>query len=44
MEEQNVIVPFLDKATKGSKVRTSGVYDEALRVLDTMVPARLSRS
>ena len=33
VEEQNVIVPYLDKATKGSKVRTSGVYDEALREL-----------
>ena len=33
VEEQNVIVPYLDKATKGSKVRTSGVYDEALRGL-----------
>ena len=33
VEEQSVIVPYLDKATKGSKVRTSGVYDEALRGL-----------
>tara|TARA_Y100001934_G_scaffold56877_1_gene70354 strand:- start:17218 stop:22197 length:4980 start_codon:yes stop_codon:yes gene_type:complete len=33
VEEQSVIVPYLDKATKGSKVRTSGVYDEALRDL-----------
>lgn len=33
VEEQNVIVPFLDKATKGSKVRVSGVYDETLRGL-----------
>ena len=33
VEEQNVIVPYLDKATKGSKVRPSGVYDESLRGL-----------
>jgi len=33
VEEQSVIVPYLDKATRGSKVRTSGVYDEALRGL-----------
>ena len=33
VEEQSVIVPYLDKATKGSKVRTSGVYDETLRGL-----------
>ena len=33
VEEQNVIVPYLDRATKGSKVRESGVYDEALRGL-----------
>ena len=41
VEEQSVIVPYLDKATKGSKVRTSGVYDETLRVLATMVLGRL---
>ena len=33
VEEQSVIVPYLDKATKGSKVRSSGVYDEAMRGL-----------
>ena len=33
VEEQSVIVPYLDKATKGSKVRASGVYDDALRGL-----------
>ena len=33
VEEQSVIVPYLDKATKGSKVRESGIYDEALRGL-----------
>ena len=33
VEEQNVIIPYLDKATKGSKVRSSGIYDEALRGL-----------
>ncbi|HIG33568.1 MAG TPA: hypothetical protein EYQ11_01620 [Candidatus Poseidoniales archaeon] len=33
VEEQNVIVPYLDKATKGSKVRESGIYDETLRGL-----------
>jgi subtilisin family serine protease len=33
VEEQNVIVPYLDKATRGSKVRTSGLYDETLRGL-----------
>ncbi len=33
VEEQNVIVPYLDKATRGSKVRTSGVYDDALRAI-----------
>lgn len=31
VEEQNVIVPFLDKATRGSKVRDSEVYDETMR-------------
>jgi len=33
VEEQSVIVPYLASATKGSKVRTSGKYDEALRGL-----------
>ena len=33
VEEQSVIVPYLDKATKGSKVRESGIYDETLRGL-----------
>lgn len=33
IEEQNVIVPYLDKATRGSKVRTSGVYDDSIRGL-----------
>jgi len=33
VEEQNVIAPYLNHATKGSKVRVSGVYDEALRGL-----------
>ena len=31
IEEQNVIVPLLDKATRGSKVRDSEVYDETMR-------------
>ena len=31
VEEQNVIVPLLDKATRGSKVRDSEVYDETMR-------------
>lgn len=33
VEEQNVIVPYLDKATRGSKVRPSGTYDETIRGL-----------
>jgi len=33
VEEQNVIVPYLASATRGSKVRTSDVYDETLRGL-----------
>ena len=33
VEEQNVIVPYLDKATRGSKVRVSELYDETLRGL-----------
>ena len=33
VEEQNVIVPYLDKAAKGSKVRQSDVYDDAIRGL-----------
>ena len=31
VEEQNVIVPFLDTATRGSKVRDSERYDETMR-------------
>ena len=31
IEEQNVIVPILDKATRGSKVRDSEVFDETMR-------------
>ncbi len=31
IEEQNVIVPLLDKATRGSKVRDSEVFDETMR-------------
>ena len=31
IEEQNVIVPLLDKATRGSKVRDSDVFDETMR-------------
>jgi len=31
VEEQNVIVPFLDTATRGSKVRDSEAYDETMR-------------
>ena len=31
VEEQNVIVPFLDTATRGSKVRDSEVYEETMR-------------
>ena len=31
IEEQSVIVPFLDTATKGSKVRSSDVYSETMR-------------
>ena len=34
VEEQNVIVPYLNLATKGSKVRSSDIYDEALWELD----------
>ena len=30
VEEQNVIVPYLNLATKGSKVRASDVYDLSL--------------
>ena len=33
IEEQNVIVPYLDKATKASKVRTSEIYSETLSSL-----------
>ncbi|MBR79371.1 MAG: hypothetical protein CMA88_01095 [Euryarchaeota archaeon] len=33
LEEQNVIVPYLNLATKGSKVRASDVYDETIRGL-----------
>jgi hypothetical protein len=33
VEEQNVIVPYLDKATRGSKVRPSDVYSETIRGL-----------
>ena len=33
VEEQNVIVPYLDKAAKGSKVRSSAVYEDAIRGL-----------
>ncbi len=33
VEEQNVIVPYLNLATKGSKVRASDVYDETIRGL-----------
>ena len=33
VEEQSVIVPYLNKATKSSKVRESGIYDETLRGL-----------
>ena len=31
IEEQTVIVPLLDKATRGSKVRDSEVFDETMR-------------
>ena len=31
IEEQNVIVPLLDKATRGSKVRDSDIFDETMR-------------
>ena len=31
IEEQNVIVPLLDKATRGSKVRDSEIFDETMR-------------
>ena len=33
VEEQNVIVPHLDKAARGSKVRSSAVYEDAIRGL-----------
>ena len=33
IEEQNVIIPYLDKATKASKVRTSEIYSETLSSL-----------
>tara|TARA_B100000959_G_scaffold269400_1_gene315119 strand:- start:762 stop:5738 length:4977 start_codon:yes stop_codon:yes gene_type:complete len=33
VEEQNVIVPYLDKATRGSKVRASAVYEDTIRGL-----------
>ena len=33
IEEQNVIVPYLDKATKASKVRSSDIYSETLESL-----------
>tara|TARA_B100000287_G_scaffold289062_1_gene272356 strand:- start:11933 stop:16843 length:4911 start_codon:yes stop_codon:yes gene_type:complete len=33
VEEQNVISPYLDKATKGSKVRQSELYNDAIRGL-----------
>ncbi len=33
IEEQNVIVPYLNLAAKGSKVRPSDVYDETIRGL-----------
>ena len=31
IEEQTVIVPLLDKATRGSKVRDSDIFDETMR-------------
>jgi subtilisin family serine protease len=34
VEQQNVLVPYLDKATKGSKVRSSGLYTETMRELN----------
>ena len=34
VEQQNVLVPYLDKATKGSKVRASGLYTETMRELN----------
>ena len=33
LEEQAVIAPYLDKATKGSKVRASGTYTDSIRGL-----------
>ena len=33
IEEQNVIIPYLDKATKASKVRNSEIYSETLSSL-----------
>ena len=33
IEQQNVIIPFLDIATKGSKVRSSNEYSETMREL-----------
>ena len=33
IEQQNVIIPYLDKATKGSKVRSSSSYSETMREL-----------
>ncbi|MGB1495546.1 MAG: hypothetical protein ACPG8U_03535, partial [Candidatus Thalassarchaeaceae archaeon] len=34
IEEQNVLVPYLDRATKGSKVRASSLYAETMRELN----------
>ena len=34
IEQQNVLVPYLDKATKGSKVRASSLYAETMRELN----------
>ncbi len=31
VEQQNVIIPFLSGATRGSKVRDSSIYDETMR-------------
>jgi subtilisin family serine protease len=31
VEQQNVIIPFLSEATRGSKVRDSSIYDETMR-------------
>ncbi|MCP2507364.1 MAG: S8 family serine peptidase [Candidatus Thalassarchaeaceae archaeon] len=33
IEQQNVIIPYLDKASKGSKIRSSNLYGETMREL-----------